>query len=205
MKVSREITFFAHNRFFCLLLPLFAGLGLEAADPVITQGTGPFSFTVEENSSQVSWTTWDKRFGGSADDTANDIIATADGGYLLVGSSNSSAGGDRNQTSRGGHDYWAVKIDANGTKIWDKRFGGGADDYCRRVVATTDGGYLLAGYSNSNIFGDKTEGNQGNNDYWAVKIDENGTKVWDNRLGGRGDHIFHADVATTDGGSLLAG
>jgi len=67
---------------------------------------------------------WDKRFGGSTTDQLNSVIATADGGYLLAGTSSSSADGDKSEATRGGSDFWAVKIDANGAKVWDKRFGG---------------------------------------------------------------------------------
>jgi VCBS repeat-containing protein len=174
--------------------------------PVINQGAGPLAFTVVEDSSTVSFLPyWDKSYGGSGSENVRDVIATNDGGYLLVGDSNSTADGDKSETSRGGKDYWAVKIDANGNKVWDKRFGGSSDDICNGVVATTDGGYLLAGYSQSGADGDKSEASRGSQDYWAVKIDANGTKVWDRRFGGSGQDICNDVVATTDGGYVLAG
>ena len=73
------------------------------------------------------------------------------------------------------------KVDALGNKVWDKRYGGSGDDECHSVVATTDGGYLLAGESNSTNDGDKSQPSQGKEDYWIVKIDANGSKLWDPR------------------------
>jgi hypothetical protein len=155
---------------------------------------------------------WDKRFGGSENDYCKAVIPTLDGGYLLAGASQSPADGDKSEGTRGGHDMWVVKIDANGNKIWDKRFGGSDSDYCWSVVATSDNGYLLGGSSWSGADGDKSQGNLTGYDYWSVKIDANGNKIWDKRFGGDGSskNLGHEEscnsvVETTDGGYLLAG
>jgi hypothetical protein len=71
---------------------------------------------------------------------------------------------------------WAVKINASGAKVWDKRFGGANSDQCYGVTATAGGGYLLAGHSISGAEGDKSEAGRGDDDFWAVKIDANGNK-----------------------------
>jgi hypothetical protein len=148
---------------------------------------------------------WDKRFGGSQDDYCKSVVATSDGGYLLAGYSASSVSGDKSEAGRGGDDYWVVKIDANGSKVWDKRFGGSGNDYCQSVIATTDGGYLLAGTSPSNAGGDKSEASRGGNDYWVVKIDANGSKVWDKRFGGTGNDSCNDVLVVADEGYLLSG
>jgi len=166
--------------------------------PEIAQGAGPITFTIPEDAGVVSWSPWDKTFGGSFGDACNDVIATVDGGYLLVGDSNSTNDGDRSEGSRGGRDFWAVKIDASGAKVWDKRYGGSGNDLCRDVIATSDGGYLLAGWSDSPANGDKSEASRGHGDYWIVKIDENGTKLWDKRYGGTGWDYCCSVTATTD-------
>ena len=62
------------------------------------------------------FSTWDKRFGGGETDQVRDVVATADGGYLLVGYSDSAAEGDKSEATRGSSDFWAIKIDANGNK-----------------------------------------------------------------------------------------
>ena len=89
---------------------------------------------VDDESGGQATTTWDKRFRGSGEEWCESVIATTDGGYLLVGGSDSPADGDKSEASRGGMDMWVVKIDANGNKVWDKTFGGSDLDYCNAVM-----------------------------------------------------------------------
>ena len=184
------------------------------ATPVLNQGSPSINLTATAGAGPISWSTWDKRFGGGGFDMCSDLVTTADGGYLLVGQGNVGNHGDVSQNSRGGFDYWAVRVDANGAKVWDKRFGGGiggwtgaGPDYCRAVIATADGGFLLAGKSGhvSGATGQRSESSRGDYDYWAVKLDANGNKVWDKSLGGSGLDICHDVVATPDGGYLFVG
>ncbi|HEX5152506.1 MAG TPA: T9SS type A sorting domain-containing protein [Parafilimonas sp.] len=148
---------------------------------------------------------WDKRFGGSLDDVLGSAQQTADGGYILGGYSKSGIGGDKTQASRGGHDYWIVKIDANGVKQWDKRFGGDTTDYLFSVRQTFDGGYILGGITYSGISGDKTQASRGGYDYWMIKTDANGIKQWDKRFGGTGNDYACTVQQTTDSGYILSG
>src|SRR5262245_58694259 len=90
-------------------------------------------------------------------------------------------------------------------KEWDARFGGSGDDYMQRIQPTTDGGYILAGFSSSGISGDKTQGNQGGWDYWIVKTDVSGVKQWDARFGGSKDDVLYSFQQTADGGYILGG
>ncbi|PSR55169.1 hypothetical protein AHMF7605_17470 [Adhaeribacter arboris] len=148
---------------------------------------------------------WDKRYGGSGDDFLTNLIQTQDGGYLLGGSSLSGVSGDKSQASRGDRDYWVVKIDAQGNKEWDKRFGGSGYDELKKVLQLPSGRYILAGTSSSPASGDKSQGSQGAQDYWILKISTTGTKQWDKRFGGLLNDAF-ADLALTlDGGFLLGG
>ena len=119
---------------------------------------------------------WDKRFGGSSANRCRDLIETADGGYLL-GASESNASGDKVKTVAEKKDYWVVKIDGNGAKLWDKTFGGSDAENLDVLIATSDGGYLLAGDSYSGATGEKTENSRGLSDFWVVKIDLSGNKV----------------------------
>ncbi|WP_165864851.1 PKD domain-containing protein [Rufibacter latericius] len=148
---------------------------------------------------------WDKRFGGFADDELRSLTQTSDGGFLLAGSSLSETGGDKSEVSRGGLDYWIVKVNNSGVKLWNKRFGGSADDQLRSVTPTSDGGFLLGGYSASDISGDRRQSNQGLTDYWIVKVTGTGTKQWDRRFGGAAADELHTMVNTPDGGFLLGG
>jgi type IX secretion system substrate protein len=148
---------------------------------------------------------WDKDFGGTDYDYLSCMIATNDGGYILGGVSASLAGGDKSQPSWGGWDFWIVKIDAQGNKIWDKDFGGTEHDYLNAIHQTSDGGYLLGGYSASDISGDKTENRWGLYDYWIVKTDSLGNFQWDKDFGGYSNDFINSVYQPADGGYILAG
>ena len=148
---------------------------------------------------------WDKTFGGNNDDNLLDIISTPDGGYLLGGYSWSGISGDVSQENRGRCDYWVVKVDQHFNKIWDKRFGGSEIDELFSVVVSPDGGYLLGGHSFSPISGDKSDINRGDRDFWIVKIDEQGEKIWDKTFGGFHIDYFNNMIALPEDGYLLAG
>lgn len=156
---------------------------------------------INANGSKV----WDKRFGGDDNDVIQSIIATTDGNYLLFGLSLSGKAGDKTMNKTGASNYWLVKVDANGTKIWDKQYGGGVSDLPTTIIATSDGGYLLGGSSNSYIWADKTETTRGEQDYWIVKIDADGTKQWDKTYGGDANDLLSSIIPTTDGNYLLGG
>src|SRR5262245_44767236 len=67
---------------------------------------------------------------------------------------------------------------------WQKSFGADSDDYARCVRQTSDGGFIVGGYSASGISGNKTSATYGDNDYWVIKLDSNGNKVWEKSFGG---------------------
>lgn len=152
---------------------------------------------------------WEKNYGGSSIEFLSEIISTNDGGYLLAGSSESNASGDKSENSRGDFDYWIVKINVNGDKVWDTTLGGSRDESLSNAIATTDGGYLMAGSSLSNISGDKSENKKGggmyDNDYWIVKIDASGNKIWDKTIGGNSVDVLFNATSVPSGGYLLAG
>lgn len=148
---------------------------------------------------------WDARFGGTSVDQLTCLQQTADGGYILGGISFSGAGGDKTQDSRGSSDYWIVKINSNGVKQWDARFGGSLQDEMHAVQQTADGGYILAGSSISNISGDKTQNSRGGKDFWIVKTDDKGVKQWDARFGGNLFEELFSVSQTKDGGYILGG
>ncbi|QMU31032.1 T9SS type A sorting domain-containing protein [Adhaeribacter radiodurans] len=157
----------------------------------------------DETSSNNS--AWNMRYGGSGYDVLTSVIKTADGGYLSGGYSPSGISGDKTQASRGKNDFWIVKTNANGKKLWDKRYGGSGDDYLNRVIQTQDGGYLLAGSSLSGTSGDKTQATRGDRDYWIVKISNTGAKQWDKRYGGTGYDELKKVIQLSTGEYILAG
>ncbi|MDQ3292520.1 MAG: zinc-dependent metalloprotease, partial [Bacteroidota bacterium] len=153
----------------------------------------------------VANTGWDGAFGGSEAESFSEVIKTADGGYLVAGYSASGESGNKSQASRGGNDYWVVKTDANGKKVWDQRYGGTGHDYLNRVIQTHDGGFLLAGSSLSGIGGDKSQSSRGDRDYWIVKISSTGAKQWDKRFGGSGYDELRKVTQLSSGEYMLAG
>ena len=128
---------------------------------------------------------WDNTIGGSGWDELWSVQQTSDGGYILGGGSDSPISGDKTENSQGLKDYWVVKLDTAGVIQWQNTIGGSADDALYSIQQTSDGGYVLGGWSISGISGDKTENNLGLGDYWVVKLGTGGAIQWDNTIGGR--------------------
>src|SRR6478736_6519283 len=130
---------------------------------------------------------WDATFGGTGPDELHSLVQTADGGYILGGASLSNTSGDKSQNTKGGKDFWTVKIDANGIKQWDVDFGGNEFEELFTIQQSADLGYIMGGYSLSGINGDKTDPSRGRYDYWVVKTNASGIKQWDANYGGSDD------------------
>ncbi|MBK7886634.1 MAG: T9SS type A sorting domain-containing protein [Bacteroidetes bacterium] len=148
---------------------------------------------------------WQNTIGGSETDQLQSIKQTSDGGFILGGSSDSNISGDKTENCLGGTDYWMVKTDAMGTIQWQNTIGGSGYEYLFSIEQTTDGGYILGGYSSSNISGDKSENSIGGNDYWIVKTDSTGNVQWQNTIGGSSSDILYSINQTTDEGFILGG
>ena len=148
---------------------------------------------------------WQKTIGGNGYDGLRTMIETTDGGYLLGGTSDSNISGEKTENSRGGDDYWVLKLDANGSIEWQKTYGGDDVDFLYSVIQTTDGGFILGGSSSSNISGDKTENSRGQTDFWILKLDPNGSIEWQKTYGGNKQEGLGLIVETNDGGYLLGG
>ena len=148
---------------------------------------------------------WDKTIGGNGFDEFKSVIQTSDGGYAFIGSSNSNISFEKSENSRGSSDYWLVKLDSTGNIQWDKTIGGSGDDYAEEIIQTKDGGYILAGSSNSNMSGEKSANSRGGMDVWIVKLDKHGKKIWDKTFGGNDDDWCSSFAATVDGGVIVGG
>ncbi len=148
-------------------------------------------------------TEWDHRYGGTGLDSLVTVLLTADGGYLLAGSSTSPVGGDLTEPSRGGADYWLVKVDALGAVQWQHRYGGPANDWLAAASPSPDGGYLLAGTTFSGVGGELTEASRGRRDLWVLKVDALGSLQWQHRYGGSGNEYAATVEADPDGGFVV--
>ena len=148
---------------------------------------------------------WDLTLGGSNNEQLYGVEQTSDGGYIIGGWSDSGISGTKSEPSQGGWDFWMVKVDASGNYVWDKTFGGTAFDMMLDIHQTTDGGYILGGWSGSDANGDKSDPLIGVIDFWVIKTDGAGNKVWDQTYGGNGNDQIRRIQQTNDGGYVFAG
>lgn len=147
----------------------------------------------------------EKSIGGENEEYLFDAIPTPDYGFLLLGSSTSNATDDIAKPNKGGLDYFIWKMDENGNQEWQNSFGGAEDDILTSATITKEGGYILGGYSFSGKSGDKTEENEGNSDFWIIKLNPNGDIQWQKSIGAIGNEYLKKIIQTTDGGFLITG
>jgi gliding motility-associated-like protein len=148
---------------------------------------------------------WQKTYGGTGTDRLTCIIESNDGGYLMGGSSDSNISGEKNENSRGSLDMWLIKVNTSGAIQWQKTFGGSKFDWVESIIQNKKGDYLLAGSSDSNISGDKTQNSKGVGDYWVLKIDNSGTLIWQKTLGGSDGDYAKKIIVTADGNYMVGG
>ena len=96
-------------------------------------------------------------------------------------------------------------MDEKGDLDWQKSFGGSGVDLLQSIRLTSDGGYILAGISNSKKGLDKQDDAKGNDDFWIIKLDAKGNELWQKTIGGTGQEKLHSIILTADGGYLLGG
>ncbi len=144
---------------------------------------------------------WEQNYGGSGRDLGYAMQCTSDGGFIMGGSSYSSNIDVSN--NNGESDFWVVKTDAVGNIEWEENYGGPDWDFLFAIEETIDGGYILAGqtYTGSGDFSDFYE----HTDYWAVKIDAQGTIEWEQNYGGSLYDYLGSVIQTSDGGYLFGG
>ena len=163
-----------------------------------------FTFGYFLSSAQAPPILWSRCYGGSYMDHCSDAVQTVDGGYILAGYTSSV---DMDVTgNHGSEDFWLVKTDDNGYLQWEKCLGGTTEEEAFSVRQTSDGGYIVAGWTNS-IDGDVT-GLHGSVDLWVVKTDSTGNIQWEKTLGGSGEEGYYIGRIivnqTPDGGYAVA-
>lgn len=132
---------------------------------------------------------WQKIYGINEWNWAESVQQTMDGGYIIVGSTNSFGNDSR--------DVYLIKTDAYGNVEWVKTYGGNHLDIAYAVQQTTDGGYIIAGATQS--FGN------GSRDVYLIKIDAYGNVEWQKTFGGSEIDDGYAIQQTLDGGYIIAG
>ncbi|OJV35842.1 MAG: hypothetical protein BGO29_09090, partial [Bacteroidales bacterium 36-12] len=149
---------------------------------------------------------WEKSLGGILNDEAGWVRPTTDGNYIVGGHTRSVDGDVTGKHGYAGStDYWIVKLDgATRNILWEKSLGGTGDDFFSSIQQTSDGGYIVGGYTYSND-GDVTGLHGVSADYWIVKLDANGNVEWQKTLGGTGLDLGGYVQQTNDGGYIVAG
>lgn len=155
--------------------------------------------TPTSNEPQIEFT---KTIGGSKNDSGKSVISTQDGGYAIVGFTQ-SMDGDIVDKSNENFDYWILKYDGSDNLIWSKTLGGSNNESAFKGIQTNDNGFALIGHSSSND-GDVSE-NNGSNDLWIVKLDSNGNIIWEKSHGFSGSDQGFGILQTSDNGYLING
>lgn len=121
---------------------------------------------------------WEKTYGGIHADYLFDAQPTADYGFILAGSSLSNKTGNKDNNNNGDLDFWIWKMDESGALDWQKGFGGSGFDVLQSIKNTNDGGFILAGTSNSPNDFQKKDPCKGGTDFWVIKLDAKGEELW---------------------------
>src|SRR5882672_3480401 len=148
---------------------------------------------------------WQLSFGGTNFENARCVRQTSDGGFIVGGVASPGLGGNKTSPGFGGADFWIIRLDRSGNNIWDRSFGGDRNDVLFDLQQTMDGGFILAGVSDSPVSGNKSSPLFGDEDYWIVRLDADGNKLWDRSYGTTNSEFATSVAQTPDGGFVLAG
>jgi hypothetical protein len=150
-------------------------------------GNGTQVYLVKTNASGD--TLWSKTYGGTGTDWGRSVQQTSDGGYIIAGWTTSFGAGME--------DVYLIKTNNQGNTLWTKTYGGTNGDWGSSVQQTSDGGYIIAGYTES--FG------AGNRDVYLIKTNSQGDTLWTKTYGGTGLDGGSSIQQTSDGGYIIAG
>ncbi|HCM32545.1 T9SS type A sorting domain-containing protein [Chryseobacterium sp.] len=140
---------------------------------------------------------WEKYFSGQNHDFLSAVVNTQDGGFLLSGTSYSGKGFDKKEDSKGGSDFWLIRINEFGDELWQKTIGGASDEEARSVIQSTDLGFFVAGNVHNAAKG------YGSKDVLIIRLDKDGKELSQLILGGKGLDEVEKMIPTKDGGALL--
>jgi Secretion system C-terminal sorting domain len=171
----------------------------NSSDGIITDNHGAQDYWIIKTDSEGIMV-WQKSYGGNNLDYANMIQPTNDGGYVVCGMTYSD---DQYITgNHGGVDYWIIKLDDTGAMQWQRALGGSKDDYANSIKKTSDGGYIVGGYTNSND--SMVTGYHDSTDAWVVKLSSAGAIQWQKTYGGTRIDYANWVEPTADGGYIMA-
>jgi regulation of enolase protein 1 (concanavalin A-like superfamily) len=140
-------------------------------------------------SGRASSMMWDQTYGGQKTESAEALIQTSDGGFVMAGYTLSFGNGFE--------DFWVVRTDAFGNQEWNHTYGGLDFDRAQVVIETIDGGYAIAGYTVSP--------NEVDYDCLLVKTDSQGNMIWNQTYGGDDWDVAYSLIQSSDRGYVLVG
>ncbi len=165
------------------------------------------SFLSCDNENSISKTdtkgelVWSKTFGGTLNEYMTSIVNTNDGGFIVLGYTESNDGDIVKSNSM--IDIWLSKYNSSGNLVWSKTIGGSNNDYGTSIIPTTDGNFVISGYTASND-GD-VPNNIGMHDFYVCKINNNGDVLWSKNYGFMSHDHAHKIIQTKDGGFFVGG
>ncbi len=189
MNVSWANSYPADNLDKCRIIQTSDG-GYILVGEKKSYGDGNYDFLVVKLNSDGS-VSWAKIYGGQGLDSGNSILETSDGGYMVAGSSTSYEGGNQ--------DILLVRIDSSGNVLWAKTYGGVYSEDIYSLIQTSDGGFAIAGDTNSVSYGGL------NYDFLILRLDASGHLLWNKVYGGSYIDYAYSITETTDGHFLVAG
>ena len=175
------------------------GQGSTAKGNLLTRhGVGEFWGTRLDAQGNLVWRRY---FGGTNNDRAHSVVQADDGGFIMAGFSES---GDSDiSLAKGSYDFWVVKLDAGGELVWEKSYGGTGIEVSYDIAKTADNAYVVTGHTFSSDA--DVSKNHGESDIWLIKIDDNGSLLWERTYGGTGFDTAQSVSLTADGGFVISG
>ena len=162
--------------------------GYVAAGMTQSSGVGHDAWIMKLNSDGTI--AWQKTYGGADSDFAWSVQQTLDSGYIVTGFTESSGAGYQ--------DVWILKLNPDGTTAWQKTYGGAGYDRSREIQQTADGGYIVAGYTQTSVTAPS--------DVWILKLNADGTTAWQKAYGNADVHDYAQSIQqASDGGYIVAG
>jgi uncharacterized delta-60 repeat protein len=165
--------------------------GYVVAGHTSSFGAGSYDFYLVKTDS-LGDTVWTRTYGGSNYDYARSVQQTGDGGYIVAGYTMSFGAGTPTYAN-----FYLVKTNSEGNALWTHAYGGVYDDRAYSVQQTSEGGYIVAGYTQS--FG------AGYHDFYLVMTDSLGDTLWTRTYGGSSDEEAYSVQQTSEGGYIVAG
>jgi hypothetical protein len=172
----------------------------DSNDIDISNNKGTYDFWIIKISSEGNLI-WEKSYGGSEIDEALDITPTTDGNFIVCG--NTRSNNIDVSSNNGAADIWILKITPNGEILWEKTYGGNSFEAAKSVHQTTDNGFVIAGNSRSDN-NDLTK-NNGQNDGWIFKINQDGILQWQTSIGGSNIDLLMDSTQLQDGSIVAVG